>query len=162
MKPANEEKLFEYGCYSMLTLICGCVCLAFTLSWIYALWAACLLGAWFMLCRFRLRRDRRRHTKALAEAFSVPGITVPRLSEQSGYGFPSFKLTFPTEEALKQAEAAGCIAAFKQSLQLLYAHLGGCDNPFDAHRAVWSTYDGWQPQFTTLFQQQPSPLDKRR
>jgi hypothetical protein len=33
---------------------------------------------------------------------------------------------------------------------LLYAHVGGSDNPFEADRAVWATYDGWQPRYTTL------------
>ncbi len=150
MKPANEEKLFSYGCLSVLAVILLCVWLAFSSSWTYGLLAACLLVGWLLICRIRLRRDHLSHTAALREAFSVPGITVPKLSERNSYGFPSFTLTFPTEEALKHAEEAGCVAAFKQSLQLLYAHVGGSDNPFEADRAVWATYDGWQPRYTTL------------
>ena len=149
MKPAIEEKLLSYGCLLVLVAVCVCVWLAFVLSWTYVVCAPCLIGGWLLICYTRSCRDHQRHLDALDDAFSSSGLVVPHLKERNSYGFPSFTLTFPTEDALKRAEELGCISAFKRSLQTLYSHTGSSENPFDADRAVWATYIGWQPHIPT-------------
>ncbi len=101
---------------------------------------------WLVIARIRSKRFHQQHLVALREAFPAKDIIVPHLKESYSYGWPSFTLTFSTEEDIKRATEAGCISVFKQKIQLFYDHLGDAENPFDADRAVWATYVGWQPQ----------------
>jgi hypothetical protein len=143
VKPAMEERLFSLGC--MLVLVGTCVTgyLAVTSHWMYAAATAGLIFGWRLVCRIRSSRDRCRHLEALSASFSPSGRPFPRLTEGTSYGFRTFTLTFRSEAELRQAEASGCIAAFKQAIQSLYGHTGGRQNPFDADRAVWATHEGW-------------------
>ena len=93
------------------------------------------------------KHDHQRHIEMLKLVFAQSGVPVPHLKDGYSYGFRSFTLTFATEAELRQAEALGCIAAFKQAIQTLYGHVGSKRNPFDADRAVWATYVGWKPSF---------------
>ncbi len=116
-----------------------------TSQWEYAFYAGCVVLFWWGIAQKRIRRFRRLHIEALNKAFTSSDLPVPVLTERSGYGFPSITLTFPTEEDIKRANGLGCISAFKQSMQQLYEHVGSDENPYDADRAVWATYVGWQP-----------------
>jgi hypothetical protein len=149
MKPRIEEKLFSLGCLLVLIGVCAFSYLAFFSHWTYSVAVVGLIAGWLLVCRIRARRDHRRHLAALSAAFSSSSLPLPRLKSSYSYGYPSFTLTFSSEAELKQAEESGFIAAFKQAIQSLYMHTGRKQNPFDADRAVWATYDGWQPRFTT-------------
>ncbi|MFZ2276617.1 MAG: hypothetical protein WAW39_02415 [Prosthecobacter sp.] len=146
MKPSTGERLFSFGCLLVLIGISTCLFFAFTSGLRYVFYAGCLVVIWLVIARIRSGHFHQRHLVALREAFSAKDIPVPHLKESYSYGWPSFTLTFQTEEDLKLAKEAGCISAFKQKIQLFYDHLGGAENPFDADRAVWATYEGWQPQ----------------
>ncbi len=150
MRPPTEEKLFSLGCLLVLIGVCAFTYLAFHTHWAYSAAAAGLIGGWLLICQIRMRRDHRRHLAALSAAFASSSLPLPRIKQSGSYGFRSFTLTFSTEAELTQAQESGCIAAFKQAIQSLYMHTGSKQNPFDAQRAVWVTYEGWQPHFTTL------------
>ena len=147
MRPATEERLFSSGCLGVLAALGLLLYLASQVHWGFSVAAAALLAAWLWLCQIRSARERKRNVAAFQRAFSPGAGAVPEFKAESHYGFPSFTLTFTSEAEMKRAEAAGGIAAFKQSLQEFYGHLGGRQNPFDPARAVWATYKGWQPQF---------------
>ena len=146
MKPSTGEKLFSFGCLLVLIGISTCLFFAFTSGLRYAFYALCLVVIWLVIARIRSGHFRQKHLVALQDAFSEKDMPVPQFKESYSYGWPSFTLTFQTEEDLRRAKEAGCISAFKQKIQLFYDHLGGAENPFDADRAVGATYVGWQPQ----------------
>ena len=146
MKPPIEERLFSLGCLLVLIAVCAFGYLAFSSHWAYLAAVAGLIGGWLLICRTRLRRNHRKHLEALRLAFAPSERPIPHLKEGGSYGFPTFTLTFASEAELKQAEESGRIAAFKKTIQSYYAHMGSKGNPFDADRAVWATYKGWQPR----------------
>ena len=150
MKTQIEEQLFNFGCLLALVGVCAFSYLAIFSHWTYSAAVAGLIGGWRLVCQVRMRRDHRRHLVALSAAFASSPFPLPRLKVGGSYGFRSFKLTFPSEVELTHAQESGYTAAFKEAIQSLYMHVGSKHNPFDADRAVWATYEGWEPHFTAL------------
>ena len=149
MKPAIEDRLFSLGCLLELIGVCFLGYLTTTAHWGYSLGVIGLIVVWLLICRIRVGRNRRRNLDVLRTAFATSTHALPQLKKDSSYGFPAFTLTFQSEAELRQAEESGCISAFKQAIQALYGHTGSKRNPFDADRAVWATYEGWQPRLNT-------------
>ena len=87
---------------------------------------------------------------AFRAAFRDFDYPEPKLKTATSYGFPTFTLTFATEEALKAAQTEGRLGAFKYSISELYGHCGSVSNPFDAARAVRATFEDWKLTFTTV------------
>ena len=147
MKFQNEEILTRFGCLAVLV---GMICfgyLAYSSHWAYSIAVVGLIGVGWLFVQIAEKHDHQRHIEMLKLVFAQSGVPVPHLKDGYSYGFRSFTLTFATEAELRQAEALGCIAAFKQAIQTLYGHVGSKRNPFDADRAVWATYVGWKPSF---------------
>jgi hypothetical protein len=116
--------------------------LAFSSHWAYTLAVASLIAVGLLIVRIGKRRDHNRHVEALRLAFASAGLTVPQLKCGFSHGFPTFTLIFSSEAELNQADALGCITAFKQAIHALYEHTGGRRNPFDVDRAVGVTCAG--------------------
>jgi hypothetical protein len=148
MRAETEEKLFSFGGLFVLVGTCIFAYVALSSDWRYSVAAVCLISGWVCIYRLRLKRNHLRDFEALKAEFTQKGLPVPELKEGNNYGFRAFTLTFASETELKKAKDAGCIAAFKQAIQGFYGHTGSKRNPFDAERAVWATYKGWQPRFT--------------
>lgn len=147
MKTRTEERLVRFGCLTVLVGLSVFGYLAFSSHWAYSVAVAGLIGVGWLIVQVAQRRDHSRHVEMLGLAFAPSGLPVPQLKDGSSYGFPSFTLTFASEAELRQAEAQGCIAAFKDAVQTVYGHTGSKRNPFSADQAVWATYVGWQPSF---------------
>jgi hypothetical protein len=130
------------GCLLVFLGVCVLIYLAVTSHWQYALGIAGLILFWGLIGRMRERSLRRKLLGALTAACSDCGASIPRLVEDSSYGWPTFELVFPSASELKLAEESGCVAAFKQAVQSLHSHIGDKENPFDAERAVWVTCEG--------------------
>ena len=145
MKRSTEERLFSLGCLLVAIGVIHFCYLALVSNWNYLLASAGMVGGWLILNSIRNRRDQRRHVEALKAAFAPTTQRVPHLTEGYIYGYPYFTLTFESETEMKLAEQTKCIAAFKQSIQSLYGHLGGSRKPFSADRAVAATYEGFRP-----------------
>ena len=141
MKPLIEERLFSFGWLLVLIAVCALGYLTLASHLAYSVAVAGLIGGWWVICGLRVRRHRRRHLDALKIAFASSDRPAPHLKEGNRYAFPTFTLTFASDAELKQAEVSGCIAAFKQSIQSMHAHIGSRQNPFDADLAVWATYE---------------------
>ena len=142
MTTPSHERLFQVGCLGLLLAICVLVYLAVTSHWQYVLAVVGLILVGGLVFRLRERRWRRMLLEPLAAACSDCGVAIPRLVEGNHYGWPTFGLVFASASELKLAEEAGCVAAFKQSVQSLHGHIGDEKNPFDADWAVWVTYEG--------------------
>jgi hypothetical protein len=147
MRPSTENRLFSLGCLFVFIGVCvsGYLALSNRVYWIVV---AGLIGGWLLVSRRGQRLRHRRHLEALRAAFGSSERLVPHLEEGNHYGFPAFKLTFASEAELRHAEESGRIAAFKESIQSLYAHVGSKQNPFNAEWAVSATYEGWKPDVT--------------
>jgi hypothetical protein len=141
MNPRTEERLEKLGCLAVLIGLGVFGYLAFSSNWAYTLAVAGSIGVGVLIVRIGKKRDHRRNVEALRRAFAPSGLAVPQLEESNSHGFSGFTLTFPSEADLKRADALGCIAAFKQTIQALYGHTGGKQNPFDAELAVAVTYE---------------------
>lgn len=133
----------------MFVGVCAFGYLALSSRWTYAIPAAALIVGWSLIVRLKRNRDHLKHMAALQEAFAPLVMAVPELEDRYGhYGYPAFTLTFASEAALHEAEALGCIEAFKQAIQTLHAHVGGKQRPFDADMAVSIAYkEGQQSRF---------------
>lgn len=142
MKAPVEQRLFSLGCALVFTGVCAFGYLALSRHWGYSMAAAALLGVWWLICELRWKVLHRRQLAALDAAFAPLGSPLPHLKQSSSYGFPTFTLTFTSEAELKRAQDSGSIAAFKRAIQSLHAHGWSKQNPFDADKAVWCTYEG--------------------
>lgn len=145
MNAQPEARLSSLGCLLVLIGVCTFGYLAYSSHWAYTFAVVSLIGVGLLIVRIGKRRDHHRHVEVLRLAFAPSGLPVPQFEDGYRYGFPSFTLTFPSEAELKQAEALGCITAFKQAIQTLHGHTGSKRNPFDVNRAIWITYVGWKP-----------------
>ena len=143
MKPAIEHKMVSYGCLLAFVGVCVFGYLAVSSRWTYLLGALGLIAGWSLLRTISEYRFRQRHLTALKSAFAQWPLPLPEFKAGHMYGFRRFTLTFASEAELKQAEASGCVSAFKQAIQSIYAHIKVGRRAFDADEAGWATYDGW-------------------
>jgi hypothetical protein len=150
MDPAHEAKLFQRGCLVVFLLLIALGALAYFVDRAYLFGAGGLVASWAAVCIVQSRREKARLMVAFRAAFGDFDYPEPKLKTGTSYGFPTFTLTFATEEGLKAAQAEGRLGTFKYSISDLYGHCGSSSNPFDAARAVWATFEGWKPTFTTI------------
>jgi hypothetical protein len=140
-KTTVEQKLDSLGCILVFTGVCALGYLALSRHWGYSIAGVGLLGVGWVIGDIRSKRRHGRVQDAFNTAFALSGRPFPHLEVGSSYGYPTFKLTFTSKAERTNAQDAGCIDAFKHAVQLIYLHYGSKENPFDADRAVWSTYE---------------------
>lgn len=147
MNPAHEAKLFQRGCLGVFLLLIALGALAYFVDRSYLLGVGGLVAIWAAVCIVQSRREKARLLVVFGAAFRDIDYPEPTLKTGSSYSYPTFTITFATEEDMKAAQADGCLGIFKQSISELYGHCGSESNPFDAARAVWATYIGWEADF---------------
>lgn len=150
MNPAQEAKLIRRGFLVVSLLLIALGALASFVDRAYLFGAGGLVAIWAAVCIVQSRREKARLMVAFKAAFGDFDYPEPKLKTGTSYGFPTFTLTFATEEALKAAQTDGRLGIFKYSISELYGHCGSASNPFHAARAVWATFEGWKPTFTTV------------
>jgi len=104
-----------------------------------------LFVAWvaYRLILHRIESNRQRSIFSLV--FEKFDSTKPNLIISSSYGYPSFKLIFKTKEDMDKAEREGFIKQFTiriQEICQLPSDTGREARPFDAERAIYTTYEG--------------------
>jgi len=105
---------------------------------------------WFLYRILKIRKDRQRQLTAFENAFKNFKGQRPTLEIGTRYGFPNFVLMFKTASDLEKAKSDGSIDTFIKSIQQLCNSIGSVDKPFDANRAVYTTYVGKKIEHTTL------------
>lgn len=147
MKPTLESRLWAVLGAGALLAVAGLIHLATAVPWKYALGVVGLLIAWIGIAQLVRAREARRNREELNRIHRAAGIEPPDYRSGSSYGFPSFTLTFANASEMKRAEDAGCIAAFKHSVQTSYRDAGTKSNPFDVELALYVTHREFRPQF---------------
>ncbi len=150
MDPAHEAKLFQRGCLVVFLSLVALGALAYFVDRSYLFGAGGVVAIWVVVCMAQARREKARLMVAFRAAFGDFDYPEPKLKTGTSYGYPTFTLTFATEEGLKAAQTEGRLGIFKYSISELYGHCGSESNPFDPARAVWATFEGWKPTFTTV------------
>lgn len=149
MKFRTEERLVRFAVLVLLVGLCAFGYLTLSSNLAYSFAVVGLLGVGWVIVKMGNRSAHRRDVEMLRLAFAASGLPVPKLEGGNSYEFRSITLTFSSEAELRQAEALGCIAAFKQAVQMLYMHTGSKQKPFNADKAVWATYIGWKPSISS-------------
>lgn len=142
MSPAQETKLFNRGCSVVLFGAIALGALGYFVHVYFAIAIIPLFAVWEVICRIKGKKDARILTDAFDSAFEGFLASKPDLKKSYSYGFPSFTITFQTEDEMKRSEADGSLRAFKDSIVVLYGHVGSKDRPFDVDMAVYPTYVG--------------------
>ncbi|MEO7098819.1 MAG: hypothetical protein ABI162_05620 [Luteolibacter sp.] len=150
MEPADETKILQRGCLIVLLAVIALSALSYFSNRTYSWGVAGFLAVWIVISWVMHRREKKRLLCAFEEAFDGFGDSLPTLKNGTSYGFPTFTLKFPTEEALKAAQDGGHLGRFKDSVSELYGHCGSSSRPFDVSLAVWATFEGWKPTVTTI------------
>ena len=150
MNPAREDKCFDIGCFLVAIAITGFVALAIFSD--PRLWVVCagLVGAWLIICRTRSNKRKSRNLNAFNENFDVLGDSKPTLEQGTCYSFTHFTVMFQSQRDMDNADQMGLTTRFKDEIQDLYGHTGSTDNPFDAERAVYVTYEGKVYKWVTI------------
>ena len=145
---ATEERIFEAGYRLFLFAFIGLGLLALV-CWevVWLLGIPIGIGIWVLYCLVRTfchEQICRREFELVFSSFTESG---PRLKCSSSYGWPSFVITFQSEDEYHLASQEGLIDAFKERIQKLLGHLGDSEKRFDAELAVYATWKdrnyGW-------------------
>jgi hypothetical protein len=148
MDLAQEAQLFQRGCLAVFLLLIALGALAYFVDRTYLFGVGGLVSIWAVVCMVQAKREKERLMVAFKAAFGDFNGRDPKLKTGSSFGFPTFTLTFASEEDLKTAQVEGRVGLFKYSISELYGHCGSSSNPFDAARAVWATFEGGKPTST--------------
>ena len=97
-----------------------------------------------VLLAIKIRNNQSRHRQfvhavndALRRSFQEQPI--PKLTVGSPYGFPDFRLEFPSRANHQEAADSGAVSRFMVAVQDLCKDRGTKDNPFDARKALYCT-----------------------
>jgi hypothetical protein len=142
MSPAQETKLFNRGCSVVLFGAIALGALGYFVHVYFAVAIIPLFAVWEVICRIKGKKDARILADAFDFAFEGFRASKPDLKKSNSYGFPSFTITFQTEDDMKRSEVEGRLRAFKDSIVALYGHVGSKERPFDVDMAVYPTYVG--------------------
>jgi hypothetical protein len=89
-------------------------------------------------------RDRERRWKATGmNAFKIvyAGLSpLPELTMRRGYGYPNFRVTFASRDALQAGLDKN--AQFTSEIERLFRRFGTIKRPFLAKKAIWFGYKG--------------------
>jgi hypothetical protein len=85
-------------------------------------------------------------TKSFNGIFKDSRIQRPTLKLGSSYSWPTFDITFSSKEDLEFAESNGLIEQFKNKIKTRYT------KDFDPDRAIYCSYVGHIPTWTTIDQ----------
>jgi hypothetical protein len=142
MSPAQEEKLVRAACRALFlgTIVFGI--LAFKVRSFFGFGAIALFTGFMLIVQQAEKRTRARYSAAFDQAFASFQRAKPELKMERHYGFPSFTVTFQSEQDMQAAENTGHLNNFKLAIQELCAHRGWKANPFNVDRAVYATYVG--------------------
>ncbi len=142
MSPALETKLFNRGCSVVLygAIILGA--LGYFVHVYFAVAIIPLFAVWEVICKIKGKKDARILADAFNSAFERFRASKPDLKKSYSYGFPSFTITFQTEDDMKCAEVDGSLRDFKDSIVALYGHVGTKEQAFDVSVAVYPTHVG--------------------
>lgn len=158
MTPEISNKLFELGFRITVGGSIACVIFAIFGHPSFLAGAVLLWGMWIIYCNIREKKNRRLYLSAFQNAFKQFAAPTPALEIGSSYGRPSFKITFKTEGDLKKAQSEEHIGTFKNAIQELCApHYSSLKNPFDAERAIYTTYEGRQYTYTRVDEEENQP-----
>jgi hypothetical protein len=83
-------------------------------------------------------------TKVFNGVFRGSQVRQPTLKIGSSYSWPTFDITFLTKEDLELAKSSGLIDQFKNRIRSRYT------KDFDPDRAIYCTYVGHVPSWTTI------------
>lgn len=156
MDTSHEGRLFQRGCLVVFLALIALCALAYFVDRAFLIGAGGVAAFWTAICLIQTRREKARLLAAFRVAFQDFNFPKPTLQMGTSYGYPTFTITFATEEDLKSAQADGRLGHFKHSISELYGHCGSENNPFDASRAVWATYIGWEADFQESLKRDPS------
>lgn len=115
------------------------------LKTVLCLFGVTILG-WITYRLIYLRRKKRQYRDALSMSFNNKEINIPDLKTRYSYAYPSFVLTFSSEEQLILAEKKGLIKQFENKIQEIHKDL----KDFEADRAVYSTWKGRSYNIMTI------------
>ena len=118
MDPAHEAKLFQRGCLGVFLLLIALGALAYFVDRSYLFGAGVLVVIWAALSIVQSRREKARLMVAFRAAFRDLDFPEPTLKTGSSYGYPTFTITFATEEDMKTAQADGRLGIFNYSICL--------------------------------------------
>jgi hypothetical protein len=141
VNPEIQQRFYSSGCLlSLFMLVTGGIA-AFLGHPKYLLPAVPVVLLWFIYARVQRKAGRRWEQEAFETAFRDFDGSAPVFKSEPAMGWPSFTLTFDSQETLERAEAQGRISTFKAEIQKLYGHIGRGER-FDVDRAVFATYEG--------------------
>ena len=140
MKLAKE--LLPIGCLLAIVFLVAGVVLAWMGKPIYLIGAVLFFGVVWWLASIRQKKEKREVESEFRTVFESFEGSPPVLEQSSSYGFPSFMITFASEEEQTQAEESGLLAEFQELIQERYNDAGSEDKPFDADLAVSAMYEG--------------------
>lgn len=111
----------------------------------YLGYVALAMAALLLLSIVRTRTAHKRlqseSEASLARIYEAVPET-PRLALSYSYGYPAFKVTFPSEQVLQAAADAGLNELFKRDIDAACRGHGPRSRPFNAEYGVFFTYEG--------------------
>jgi hypothetical protein len=94
-----------------------------------------VLGGLMLLSSRELRVFQRDAERIAADVFVDPQ-SRPEVMVGRAYGYPTFRVTFPSKGELGRASSGGLMQAFLGAIQERFKAAGSRKYPFDAVRAV--------------------------
>ena len=95
--------------------------------------------AWQASVTRRRARGLRSDVEGLSKEVFGATLIPPTVEISSSYGYPSFQVTFPSNDLLARARHGGQTGLFLVGIQALCKNSGSKRRPFDASVAIWFT-----------------------
>lgn len=106
-----------------------------------------IIGVMAGLFWLKQKMNERSVMRVFHEVFKDSHMKSPALKLGTSYSWPIFGVTFSTKEDLEFAEKSGLIQEFKNKVSARYP------KKFDPDRAIYCTYVGHVPKWTTVFEE---------
>lgn len=97
-----------------------------------------LIIGWVIYANIKHKRREYLYRNIFLEIFENSEVDLPTLKTGNSYSFPSFTITFKTEEQLKSAEGIGLTKQFEEKIQQIHINIAN----FKAERSVFFTWEG--------------------
>jgi hypothetical protein len=95
--------------------------------------------AWQVRATKRTLRELQSDAERLSREIFDASLLQPTIEVRFSYGYPSFQVTFLSNDLLTSAKRAGLTRLFLERIQDRCKDRSSKKDPFDASRAVWFT-----------------------
>ena len=139
------DRMVSKGCLVLLVAFVAAIVWTFIAGWSHSIWIGVTFGLGLLLGQYSSYRLRRAVQAMIDSAFVSRGLPSPTFTQAGSYGYPGYRLSFPSKEAEQAALSSGALSAFKASIQAYHRDDGSKRRPFDVSLAVHTTYPNKPP-----------------